>query len=319
MIGIGTHLVRYTNPGLPAEAADTSVYADFTRGIYALHGEPVALDALLLCARASSGQLHSGQIFGVDQARAGARGMLVEEARTNYFLHSHAPVTQTLALDAGEYCLSLQGTGAVALSGAATGVATEGASQTFSLASAGAVTASVSGAVTWVQVENGGFATSPIATGAASAGRMADVITMVTPNLLTPQATEVIVEWEQMQSGSFATNGVNTLMRWSQTSWSRLRAGSVTFAQVAGTTGALALNKGVGTATPVGLHQFRYRSTGSGMTLWWGDSLNGAAGSGGTANLADDAAVQSVQLGATASSEALNGYIRKLVIRPLDG
>jgi hypothetical protein len=102
-------------------------------------------------------------------------GILIEGARTNYFLNSNAPVTQNITTLAGSYTLSLAGAGSVTLSGSATGVATAAEPLTVS-ATAGTLTCTVAGAVEWVQLEEGSFATSPTPTQDTTVTRTADVL-----------------------------------------------------------------------------------------------------------------------------------------------
>jgi hypothetical protein len=102
-------------------------------------------------------------------------GILIEGARTNYFLNSNAPVTQNITTLAGSYTLSLAGAGSVTLSGSATGVATAAEPLTVS-ATAGTLTCTVAGAVEWVQLEEGSFATSYIPTQGTTVTRTADVL-----------------------------------------------------------------------------------------------------------------------------------------------
>lgn len=107
-------------------------------------------------------------------------GYIAEEARTNHFLNSAAPITQTSAsLGTGSYTLWMEGTGSVAvaqntatITGA--GTATAGSPVTFTVTVLGTVTYTVTGSPTIVQSEDGAFATSYIATAGAAVTRGAD-------------------------------------------------------------------------------------------------------------------------------------------------
>ena len=108
-------------------------------------------------------------------------GALIEEQRTNHFLNSAAPVTQTSgALALGSYTLWMEGTGSVAVAGntatiTGAGTASAGVPVTFTVTVAGTVNYTVTGTPTIVQSENGAFATSYIATAGAAVTRNADI------------------------------------------------------------------------------------------------------------------------------------------------
>jgi hypothetical protein len=123
------------------------------------------------------------------------KGILREEARTNYFLNSTAPVTQTISLGVGTYTCYIYGSGSMTSSagtatatgyGAATNTGTDWyTSNTFTtlvVTVAGTVVFTCAGSVTFAQVEGGGsgtavaLATSPIITAGATATRALDVL-----------------------------------------------------------------------------------------------------------------------------------------------
>jgi hypothetical protein len=111
-------------------------------------------------------------------------GALIEEGRTNLFLNSQAPVTQDITVvNASTYAISLYGTGSITLSGALTGVVTQGnpfigAATTTTLT---CTVAGTGGTFVNAQVELGASATSPIITAGTSVARAADVVTMTAP------------------------------------------------------------------------------------------------------------------------------------------
>jgi len=113
----------------------------------------------------------------------GPYGYLAEGARTNYFLQSLTPATQTIAtLATGTYTASVGAGGTLAISaGTATitggGTATSTTPLTFDVQVSGTVVATVASAPAWGQVELGGFASSLIPTTTVAVTRNADLLT----------------------------------------------------------------------------------------------------------------------------------------------
>lgn len=130
-------------------------------------------------------QVASGTARSYYLANGQYAGYLSEGARTNHFLNSDAPVTQTSpSLATGTYTLWMEGSGSIAvaqttatITGA--GTATAGVPVTFVVTVLGTVTYTCSGSVTFGQAENGAFASSWIVTAGASVTRNADVLTYV--------------------------------------------------------------------------------------------------------------------------------------------
>jgi len=110
-------------------------------------------------------------------------GYVPWEARTNHFLNSGTPATQTSAsLGTGTYTLWMTGTGSIAVAGTTAtitgaGTAIAGTPVTFVVTVAGTVTYTVSGSPTKAQAENGAFATPYIITAGAAVARDADILT----------------------------------------------------------------------------------------------------------------------------------------------
>jgi hypothetical protein len=111
----------------------------------------------------------------------GCPSLLIEPQKTNIFLNSNAPATQTITVtNATVYTISVRGIGVATLSGAATGVITgtnnEGSSLTVTTSSTSLiVTVSGLSGTVYVQVETGSIATSPIITAGSPVTRNADI------------------------------------------------------------------------------------------------------------------------------------------------
>lgn len=114
------------------------------------------------------------ELTGSDIPDATLKGFLIEPARTNLFLNSTAPATQSITVvNSSVYTVSVKDTGSIVLSGAGTGTVTEGSNVTFT-ASSTSVTCTVSGSLELAQVELGTFATSFIKTAGSTVTRLAD-------------------------------------------------------------------------------------------------------------------------------------------------
>lgn len=119
-------------------------------------------------------------LFGSGVPRITDKGLLVEEARTNLFLNSGVPATQSITVVAATvYTVSVVGTGSVTLSNAGSGTVSQGSPVTFTAGSATltCTTAGITGAFVNVNVEAGASASTPIRTAGTSATREADAIT----------------------------------------------------------------------------------------------------------------------------------------------
>lgn len=108
-----------------------------------------------------------------------ARGLYVEEARTNTFLHTAVPATQAIAGLSGTCVCWMTGAGSIALTGGATGTASEGSPLVFS--PSGSVTFTVTAPVDFASVEQAGFPTLPIVTVGTAVTRNAATLISAAP------------------------------------------------------------------------------------------------------------------------------------------
>lgn len=121
--------------------------------------------------------------YAANTLRLDSLGLLIEEARTNLFLNSTAPVTQTINFAAtGNYTLWVNGSGTITVSvgtgvGCGVGIASNGTSVTFNITVAGTCVFTKAGSLNAAQVEAGTFGTSLIITAGVALARNADVIT----------------------------------------------------------------------------------------------------------------------------------------------
>lgn len=131
----------------------------------------------------------------------------LDPARTNRFWNSDAPATQTQSIPAGTYCLWVEGSGSITLSGGPTGTATEGNPVVFTLASTTSVTFTVSGSLTVAQCENGKAPSSFILTAGANVARGSERLSVALPDSVVRDATFYGDLYELGDSG-FGNDGI---------------------------------------------------------------------------------------------------------------
>ncbi len=154
--------------------------------------------------------------FATGVPRITDRGLLLEMQRTNLFLNSTAPATQTISLPAtGNYTITVWGTGSVAVAaGTATitgaGTATAGAPVTINCSAIGTVTATVSGSLVGVNVEQGGTGTSLIVTGGATATRGFDSATLTGLSIPAPYTLLAVATINRATIGDLVTTNTQT-------------------------------------------------------------------------------------------------------------
>lgn len=138
--------------------------------------------------------------FDQDPVTFAAKGLLIEEARTNLFLNSATGVTQSCTVTAAAHTLSFYGTGTITLTGVSTAgpLVGTGAANRVTLVftpTAGSLTLTVSGSCTNVQLELGSFVTSPIVTVGATVTRAADVVTITLGSWFNTSAGTLAAEF----------------------------------------------------------------------------------------------------------------------------
>lgn len=199
--GLGTWIDANSNPNawvLPGATLDLN----FKAGLY--FGTSLAS---LVTSRASNALAVDAQgnwhTFGSNVPAITNLGLWVWEARTNLFLNSQAPATQSIAVVSGSvYTVSLYGVGSLVLSGAGTGTVMQGSPVSFVAGSTSltVTTAGVTGAFVNVQVElvpaattaAQGFPTPPIVTAASAVARAADSISLAIKSTSGPYAPYAI-------------------------------------------------------------------------------------------------------------------------------
>jgi hypothetical protein len=206
-------------------------------------------------------------------------GLLIEEARTNLYLNSTVPATQTITVASGSaYTISFYGTGTLTLSGACTQVMTgsAGVRTTYTCTTATTSLVATDAALTstaYPQVELGAFATSTILTVASSVTRAADAVQAKDGLLacLTGSKGSAIVKTTAAQASHTATllsaNAVVMLGETSANATTTALTASLTSSSTATWTGAVDTGLAWGPSTgTIGLNGVFTKDSGNART-----------------------------------------------------
>lgn len=178
----------------PTSDTDAALVLDFNAGMYGSGGQRQALASVLNFGRSSDGS-HFDPVGSLVTAAADTAriehdpvttapiGLLLEAGRTNLLTDTGAPGNQTITVSANPHVLSFYGTGSVSLSGAHAGTfAGNGAFPTRTTVSftptAGTMDVVFSGQILNPQIEEGGQASSYIASGPTTGARADDIATV---------------------------------------------------------------------------------------------------------------------------------------------
>jgi Concanavalin A-like lectin/glucanases superfamily len=175
-----------------------------------------SIASLLSCARSAPALTYYTQAdgslitFAANTLRTGTAGLLSEESRSNVFLNSDVPVTQSISVTAQAYTLSFYGTGTITLSGVSSagpltgsGGATTRVTLTFT-PTAGSLTLTLSGSPQKVQLEAGSTASSYIPTAGTAVTRSADAVSFSDVTWLTNGSQSLYAEINLPASSTFA-------------------------------------------------------------------------------------------------------------------
>jgi len=190
----GTSIPWYTPWNSPTSNTIPGLVLDFSAETYGAGGASGTLGSTVVFSRSSDATRIDAngaiEVLGPNIARidhdtttSAPIGLLAEAARTNLFLQSAAPATQTVTVTATSHVLSFYGTGTVTLSGAHTATlvgsgAFPARSELVFTPTAGSLTLTISGSITSPQLEAGDVASSYIPTLGAATVREADIATV---------------------------------------------------------------------------------------------------------------------------------------------
>lgn len=142
-----------------------------------------------------------------DPVTGECKGLLCENAATNYFLYSETPATQDINVGGTQFTLSFYGTGSITVDGhEVVGQGAYPVRTTYTFIPNGSLTYTVSGDVQKVQLENNAWASSYIPTAASPVSRATNFGWITLPNSVEIDGFTLIVEASQ-----YAVNDINNI------------------------------------------------------------------------------------------------------------
>jgi hypothetical protein len=235
-------------------------------------------------------------------------GVLLEGARTNLFLNSFVPVTQTVTVTAVPHTLTVKGTGSITVSGVGAGTSSEGSPLTLT-PTAGGLICTITGSLDNVNLEAASFGSSFIETFGATATRSATSLTRAWPFPKNGISGQIKVRPQFDDTDNKPSTEAGLLALYSS---------STNFLQLIyhSTTGRITLNKRVSAGTQVFLDQsantynkgdllnIRFKQDTSGIHLW----INGL---GKISNTSGDAPIDFSEVLNSIAGDAKAGNINQ--------
>ena len=253
--------------------------------------------------------------FDYNPVTHAARGLLVEESRTNLILNNTAMSTQNVTTAATPYTLSFYGTGTVTLSGTSTagplvgtGAYPNRVTLTFT-PTAGTLTLTVTGSVEYAQLEAGSFATSVIINAGSALTRTADSAVMTGTNFSS---------WYNQSEGTFVFQYANAPTDVQRPVIIVRRSGDPNYRLQMDTALSYAIDAGaITSATGTGAAKAGAKIASAFKTDSFATSTNGGAvsadTSGANPNALDQMTIGYFDFG---SGDRLNGHIQQITYYP---
>lgn len=251
--------------------------------------------------------------FDYDPSTLAAKGLLIEEARTNLLLNSTTLATQSVTVEAVANTLSFYGTGTVELSGVhtatvvGTGAFPTRTTLTFT-PTAGSLTLTVTGTVEYANLEKGAFATSPIITAGTTVVRSADVASMTGTNFsdwYNQSEGTFVVDWDCGGQTGSVSDSIHILNA-AENAYHNMRVESGLYrAYILGTTNGLAQAGAAWVANVLAKQALAYKLNDSTM------AVNGTAQT--TDTLCDVITATKMHIGHRGTGNlSANGHIKRL-------
>ncbi len=205
---VGVSTPWYTPWNSPISATVPGLVLDFATGVYGLGGALGPLQSSVSLTRSTDGTRINAagaiEVLGPNSSRIdhdpvtqAPIGLLLESARTNLFIQSNTPLSQTITVAATPHVISFYGDGSITMSGGFVGVVTgSGAfpsrTDLVFTPNAGDLIVTLSGNISSPQLEEGDIASSYIPTTGSATLRDDDIASVTLgPWFNTSQGTLV--------------------------------------------------------------------------------------------------------------------------------